>query len=171
MLVRNPQIQRVVKKSFQLLKAAPRPLSDFDQSTSERQMSAIPLQPSTDKKVPEPPSKQSSMQAAQLERTTSPPNRCVTDTSNLLGSPVGVLDLSAINQLSSNEPSHYKNHHYGSSGPQYHASSSQRPDVKTEKDRGAVKELMGDQPPSMDTVKLLSRENTAKVAAFDSYNP
>ena len=30
---------------------------------------------------------------------------------------------------------------------------------------------MGDQPPSMDTVKLLGRENNANVAAFDSYDP
>ena len=97
MLVRNPQIQKVVKKSFQLLRADPHPLSEYDPSSSEKLLSAIPLQPSTDKKAPQPPSKQSSMLAAHLENTTSPQNRCVTDTSNLLGSPVGVLDLSAVN--------------------------------------------------------------------------
>lgn len=158
MLVRNPQIQRVVKKSFQLLKAGPRPLSDFDPSSSEKQMSAIPLQPSTDKKAPQLPSKQSSMVTAQLENTTSPQQRCITDTSNLLGSPVGVLDLSAINQMSSNEPSHCKNQHHGQSST-------------NAKGQGAT-QLMGDQPPSMDTVKLLGRGDThARVAAFDSYDP
>ena len=91
----------------------------------------------------------------ELDGATSPPNqqRCATEMSALIGSPVNVLDLSAVNQFSQQTASNVKN--MNGNGPHGNVNCFTSSAITANNNPNDDGDELGNQPPSMDTVKLV----------------